>query len=417
MPIPTGPCALPVVAAVAALLCAPRARRPKSCCRSRPRLEPAVRFWTRVYTEVGRVGRADPRRREPRRRLRGDRAARGRSRTATRERRVEQAKSRHPRRAAHAGAGHAAAGSRATRPRCWRAGPRASATRRCRDAVRNVRFQLGQADRYREGLVRSGAWRDYIEATLREHGVPVELAALPHVESSFNPDAYSRVGAAGLWQFTRSTGRLFLRVDDVLDERLDPQRATDRGGAPAAQEPRPDRRLAARDHVLQPRRRRHAARVAHARHQRHRPHRARVPQPHLRLRVAQLLRLVPRRAARRPELGALLRRARASTRPSTTSASSCRYYYPARSLSRALGVDLEVLREHNPALRPAVWQGCEVRAARLRVEAAESARSPSPRRSCWRSFPNRTGSASSTAIATTACGAATRSRGSHRARA
>ena len=50
---------------------------------------------------------------------------------------------------------------------------------------------------------------------------------LPHVESSFNAAAYSKVGAAGLWQFMRSTGRRYMRVDDAVDERLDPYRSTE----------------------------------------------------------------------------------------------------------------------------------------------------------------------------------------------
>jgi membrane-bound lytic murein transglycosylase D len=58
-------------------------------------------------------------------------------------------------------------------------------------------------------------------------GLPKELAALPHVESSFNTYAYSRVGAAGMWQFMRSTGRRFLRIDNTVDERLDPYKATE----------------------------------------------------------------------------------------------------------------------------------------------------------------------------------------------
>ena len=91
-----------------------------------------------------------------------------------------------------------------------------------RTAALHLRFQLGQADRFRGGLKRSGRWRKHIVTMLRKHRVPLELAALPHVESSFNPAAYSSVGAAGLWQFTRSTGRLFMRVDSVVDERMDP---------------------------------------------------------------------------------------------------------------------------------------------------------------------------------------------------
>ncbi|MGI9257846.1 MAG: LysM peptidoglycan-binding domain-containing protein, partial [Gammaproteobacteria bacterium] len=48
------------------------------------------------------------------------------------------------------------------------------------------------------------------------------LVALPHVESSFDPTAYSRVGAAGMWQFTRSTGLRYMRIDHIIDERRDP---------------------------------------------------------------------------------------------------------------------------------------------------------------------------------------------------
>jgi membrane-bound lytic murein transglycosylase D len=89
-------------------------------------------------------------------------------------------------------------------------------------AVSQVRYQQGLRDRFEEGLVRSGRWRDYIENELSALGVPIELAALPHVESSYNPDARSHVGASGIWQFTRSTGRRFMRIDHVMDERNDP---------------------------------------------------------------------------------------------------------------------------------------------------------------------------------------------------
>ena len=106
----------------------------------------------------------------------------------------------------------------------WPKGTRRS---RFEQASEEVRFQLGQADRFREGLVRSGAWRDHIADTFGKMGLPRELAALPHVESSFNTYAYSKVGAAGMWQFMRSTGRRFLRIDAVVDERLDPYRSTE----------------------------------------------------------------------------------------------------------------------------------------------------------------------------------------------
>ena len=76
-----------------------------------------------------------------------------------------------------------------------------------RAATRQIRFQQGLSDRFREGLQRSGRWRDFIEAEFTALGVPLELAALPHVESSYNPDARSHVGASGIWQFMHSTGR------------------------------------------------------------------------------------------------------------------------------------------------------------------------------------------------------------------
>jgi len=94
------------------------------------------------------------------------------------------------------------------------------------DASQRVRFQLGQADKFREGLIRSGAWEDYIRKTLADAGLPPEIASLPHVESSFNPMARSKVGAAGMWQFMVSTGRRFMRIDNVVDERLDPYKST-----------------------------------------------------------------------------------------------------------------------------------------------------------------------------------------------
>src|SRR3954468_13843779 len=94
-------------------------------------------------------------------------------------------------------------------------------------AVDSIRFQLGQADRFREGLVRSGAWSSHIAEVFANQGLPAELAVLPHVESSFNPAAYSKVGAAGLWQFMRSTGRRYMRIDAAIDDRLDPFRSTE----------------------------------------------------------------------------------------------------------------------------------------------------------------------------------------------
>ncbi|MEZ5566722.1 MAG: LysM peptidoglycan-binding domain-containing protein [Gammaproteobacteria bacterium] len=96
-----------------------------------------------------------------------------------------------------------------------------------RAAADRVRIQQGLSDRYREGLIRSGRWETHIRQSLRLQGVPEQLAALPHVESSFNPEARSYAGAAGLWQFTVGTGRRFMRIDSAVDERRDPYRSSE----------------------------------------------------------------------------------------------------------------------------------------------------------------------------------------------
>jgi membrane-bound lytic murein transglycosylase D len=190
-----------------------------------PDLEKDVRFWIRVYTEVTtdqgllhddwylglvyEVLRFDP----------------GTS-PAYREKRVAEAKARYAALLKRFAAGSTdnlnphelrilhAFGDKAT-PRDFR------------DAIDRIRFQLGQADRFHEGLIRAALWERQIARTLSQHGVPAEIAALPHVESSFNLEAYSKVGAAGLWQFMPSTARRFMRVDKVVDERMDPYTATE----------------------------------------------------------------------------------------------------------------------------------------------------------------------------------------------
>jgi peptidoglycan lytic transglycosylase D len=95
-----------------------------------------------------------------------------------------------------------------------------------RAAASNVRWQLGQSDRFLGGLQRSGAYRQHINNVIREKGLPEELGVLPHVESSFNPGAYSSASAAGMWQFGRATGQRFMRIDHIVDERMDPYTAT-----------------------------------------------------------------------------------------------------------------------------------------------------------------------------------------------
>ena len=104
--------------------------------------------------------------------------------------------------------------------------PAGTSARSLNNAAANVRFQLGQSDKFRAGLARQGRWDSHIRQAFADRGLPTELGALPHVESSFNPAARSSVGASGIWQFMPSTGRLYMRVDSAVDERNDPFLAT-----------------------------------------------------------------------------------------------------------------------------------------------------------------------------------------------
>jgi len=67
-----------------------------------------------------------------------------------------------------------------------------------------------------------------IEETLDKYGLPLELKYLTIVESALNPEALSRAGASGLWQFIISTGKNYgLEVNSLVDERRDPIKSTD----------------------------------------------------------------------------------------------------------------------------------------------------------------------------------------------
>ena len=90
-------------------------------------------------------------------------------------------------------------------------------------------------DRYSGRLRRSvsimlGAQNFYMptfEEALESYGLPLELKYLPVIESALNPNAVSRVGATGLWQFMLTTGKQYgLEVNSLVDERRDPVRAS-----------------------------------------------------------------------------------------------------------------------------------------------------------------------------------------------
>jgi membrane-bound lytic murein transglycosylase D len=96
-----------------------------------------------------------------------------------------------------------------------------------RAAAGRVRCQSGNKNRMREALTQFQTYRPTILDALESQNLTPELQYLPFVESAFNPNALSHVGAAGLWQIMPSTGRsLGLTVDNKVDERYDPKAAT-----------------------------------------------------------------------------------------------------------------------------------------------------------------------------------------------
>ena len=225
-------------------------------------------------------------------------------------------------------------------------------------SARLVRFQLGQANKFRAGVIRSGAYKPHILQTLRDMNLPLEIANLPHVESSYTPNVYSRVGAAGLWQFTRSTGRRFMQVDHVVDERLDPYRAS----LAAARLLEQNRRvtgswplaITAYNHGAAGMRR--AARKLGTKD------------------ITTIVRKYKSRtfgfASRNFYVEFLAASAVASNpefyfgpldldQPIAYDSIDMPYYAKATDLAKAIGVDRRTLEQANPALRPTVWKGAK----------------------------------------------------------
>jgi peptidoglycan lytic transglycosylase D len=95
-----------------------------------------------------------------------------------------------------------------------------------RDLRDNIHTQRGIKERFQAGIIRSGRYVDAFKAIFEKQGLPLQIALLPLVESSFENRSLSKAGAAGIWQFTRGTGRRYLTVGRKLDERLDPSKAT-----------------------------------------------------------------------------------------------------------------------------------------------------------------------------------------------
>lgn len=93
--------------------------------------------------------------------------------------------------------------------------------------VKRIRGQAGLRDSLEDALFVSGRYLPRMEKVFERFNLPTEIAYLPFVESGFNKKAVSKVGASGIWQFMPYTGKLYLRVDNEVDERNDPMRAAE----------------------------------------------------------------------------------------------------------------------------------------------------------------------------------------------
>jgi membrane-bound lytic murein transglycosylase D len=89
-----------------------------------------------------------------------------------------------------------------------------------------IRAQWGLRERFAGGVEVSRRYLPKMEAIFRREGLPIELTRLPLVESCFNVHAYSKMGAAGIWQFMPATARRYMRVNNAVDERRDPIAST-----------------------------------------------------------------------------------------------------------------------------------------------------------------------------------------------
>jgi membrane-bound lytic murein transglycosylase D len=90
-----------------------------------------------------------------------------------------------------------------------------------------IRTQRGIRERTEHALQVSERYLPYMEQIFAGYGLPRQLTRLPIVESSFNVEAYSRSHAAGVWQFIPTSAKIYMRMDEVVDDRRDPWTSTD----------------------------------------------------------------------------------------------------------------------------------------------------------------------------------------------
>lgn len=89
--------------------------------------------------------------------------------------------------------------------------------------IENIRTQTGQRDAIASGINRMMPFSDFLQVILAEFNLPLQLTAIPFLESSFNNIAESKVGALGIWQFMPHIGNHFMpKRTSLADYRSNP---------------------------------------------------------------------------------------------------------------------------------------------------------------------------------------------------
>jgi membrane-bound lytic murein transglycosylase D len=223
-----------------------------------------------------------------------------------------------------------------------------------RQAAEQVRYQSGQKEKFLAGILRSRQWMPAIRAAIAEYNLPQELCALPHVESSFDMRAYSKARAAGIWQFTKATAHRFMNVNQAVDERYDPLTATRAAAQLLSENHRAllqwPLAITAYNHGAQGMR--HAVKAAGTTDLSTiiETYQSRTFGFASRNFYTELLAAWEVSQHAETYFGTL-----PDVAPTRFVSVTCDAYYRAATLARALRISVAQLREHNPALRPAVF--------------------------------------------------------------
>jgi len=123
--------------------------------------------------------------------------------------------------------GRAALRHGAIEKRLWNVyGASPESLRRLLEGRVRLRSQSGLADTFVDAANKAQDYLPYMESVFRTYGLPTRLTRIAFVESMFNFEAVSKVGASGLWQFMPSTAKHYMYVGRSIDERNSPYKAT-----------------------------------------------------------------------------------------------------------------------------------------------------------------------------------------------